>query len=78
MTTTQVRSHTRRLPDKDRLKDLAFRDEIEARKAEKSKRIKAPEDWYRGPKLTREEANRFMNSWLSRVTHWLIDGGKQT
>lgn len=49
MTTTHVRSHTRRLPDKDRLKDLAFREEIEARKAEKSKRIKAPEDWYRGP-----------------------------
>jgi len=49
MTTTQVRAHERRLPDKpDRLEGYAFREEIEARKAAKSRRIRDRDEWYRG------------------------------
>lgn len=69
MTTVTVRQHTRRKPD--RLERDPFRDEIKARKEALERRIRKPDDWYRGdgyPGVMRSIAAAFRQ---------FISGGKQ-
>jgi len=69
MTTVTVRQHTRRKPD--RLERDPFRSEILARKEALERRVRKPDDWPAPKRYTRAEAERFKNSWLTRVMNVL-------